>query len=393
MSFTSGSVTATRYRLSGNKPFMFDERHLDRLKDHARPKIANASGVEVGWSAGEHYADLDFTLEKNVYPDHLLWDLWVQTDPLPADRLKAYYATELKALSANNPSGFPSAKQKREARETAREQLEQESRDGRYRKWNQIPCCWDLVRNELLVGTTSSAMLDRFEAMFSKTFGNDITQPDALAGACTLTHAGWLANQIGGRTTPVSASLSEFVKDITPDDGPCWAVSEGDLRFLGNEFAVWLWWNSDSNDTLRVSDGSSVVVMFSGGMKLDCPRGQSGNDTLNHDGPTRMLEAKAALVTGKLPRKIGLTFVTKDEQYATHLQVENWQITSAKLPRTPADLKSKRDAVIHRLQACRDLFETLDQLYLAFLSDRLSAAWPEDLNRIRRWISKVKETV
>ena len=48
----------------------------------------------------------------------------MDTDKIPGDLLRAYYAVELKALSKNNPSGFASARQKREAKEIARDRLE-----------------------------------------------------------------------------------------------------------------------------------------------------------------------------------------------------------------------------------------------------------------------------
>ena len=63
--------------------------------------------------------------------DTLSFDLRVDTDKLTGDLLRAYSAVELKALTRKNPSGFPSAKQKREAREIARDRLEREAKDGR----------------------------------------------------------------------------------------------------------------------------------------------------------------------------------------------------------------------------------------------------------------------
>src|SRR5262249_1974844 len=123
MGFFNGRVTALRFKVNGKAPRHFDEEHVDRLKDRAagRQKIASADGIETGWTAGEHILDTEFNLEKNIINDTLHFELRVDSDKLPSDILRAYYAIELKALTRKNPSGFPSARQKREAKESARE--------------------------------------------------------------------------------------------------------------------------------------------------------------------------------------------------------------------------------------------------------------------------------
>src|SRR5262245_192116 len=129
MGFLKGQVTFQRFRLASDKPRLFDDAHLERLRERQanRQRIASADGIETGWAAGNHGFDTDFTLENNVYTDHLLFDFWTQVDKLPPDRLKAYYETDLKALCKDNPSGRPSNRQRREARESARNRLADEA--------------------------------------------------------------------------------------------------------------------------------------------------------------------------------------------------------------------------------------------------------------------------
>ncbi|MBY0456918.1 MAG: hypothetical protein K2V38_06245, partial [Gemmataceae bacterium] len=117
MGFFSGRATFLRFKVGGPAPRQFDDEHLARLSDHqaGRQKIAAADGVETGWAAGDHILDTDFQLDKNIINDTLTFDLRVDTEKLPGDLLRAYAAVELKALSKNNPSGFASARQKREA--------------------------------------------------------------------------------------------------------------------------------------------------------------------------------------------------------------------------------------------------------------------------------------
>ena len=84
---------------------------------------------------------------------------------------RAYAQVELEGLAAGNPSGIPSARQKREARTAARERLEAEAQDGRFLKRKAHPLLWDSRSQELLVGTTSAAVLDRLHTLFQQTFG------------------------------------------------------------------------------------------------------------------------------------------------------------------------------------------------------------------------------
>src|SRR6187397_2598748 len=136
MGFFSGRATFARYRVSVSAPRAFSEQHLAKLAEHAagRQRMISADGVEVGWTAGDHILDTQFDLAKNVINDQLFFALRVDQTKLPSDLLRAYFAMDLAALSKANPSGRPSGRQKREARESARDRLEHEAKDGRYTK-------------------------------------------------------------------------------------------------------------------------------------------------------------------------------------------------------------------------------------------------------------------
>src|SRR6185437_2830195 len=172
----------------------------------------SADGIEVGWTAGDHILDTDFHLEKNIINDTLHFEMRVDVDRLPSDLLRAYYAVELKALTKNNPSGFPSARQKREAKESARERLEEEAKDGRFRKRKCVPVLWDHLSNEILFSTTSITHIDRLCSLFEQTFQKK------LECATTRPRAFQLA-ELHGRTRQVDDSApSAFLPGITPAD-------------------------------------------------------------------------------------------------------------------------------------------------------------------------------
>src|SRR5438270_1523350 len=173
MGFLSGRATLARYQISGRPPRSFSPEYLDRLANHAigKQRRMSADGVEVGWIAGDHILDTRFDLAKNVVNDTLQFALRVDAQKIPGDLLRAYTQVELEGLSAANPSGFPSSRQRREARANAKERLEEEAKDGRFLRRKAFPVLWDSQSGELLLGTTSVTAIDHLHTLFQQTFG------------------------------------------------------------------------------------------------------------------------------------------------------------------------------------------------------------------------------
>ena len=113
----------------------------------------SADGVEVGWIAGDHILDTRWISRKTSSTTCCAAACESTPKSFPAICC-AYYMVDLEALSKGNPSGHPSAGQKREARDSARDRLENEAKDGRFRKRKAIEVVWDRQSNEILFGTT-----------------------------------------------------------------------------------------------------------------------------------------------------------------------------------------------------------------------------------------------
>jgi len=384
MGFFTGRASFLRFKVDGHAPRMFDAEHLDRLADRqaGRQRIASADGVETGWTAGDHILDTDFDLAKNVINDTLHFELRVDVDKLPGDMLRAYTAVELKALSAKNPSGLPNARQKREAKESARDRLEEEAKDGRYRRRKCFPVLWDRLTNEVLFGATSLAQVDRMCSLFEQTFQAKLECVTAGSRAHHLA-------ELHGRTRQVDDSApSAFVPGSGPTD-VAWIADESSRDFLGNEFLLWLWYHTDLvSDTLTLADDSDLTVMIARSLTLECPRGQTGHETISHEGPTRLPEARRAIQSGKLPRKAGLTLVRHDQQYELAIQAETLAVGAAKLPALPETVTDARAKLDERATQLRNLVETLDLLYDAFGKRRFGKEWETELGAMQRWLKR-----
>jgi hypothetical protein len=382
MGFFSGRVTFARYRVKGRSPKLFGPEHLERLQAHAvgKQRTASSDGVEAGWTAGGHLLDTTFDLEKNVVNDTLHFALRLDTTKLPGDLLRAYTAIELEAAAKTNPSGRPSAYQKREARMAARDRLEEEARDGRFLKRKVIPVLWDATSNELLVGTTSEGVVDRLHTLFEHTFGVGF---ERLGAGEQMFRLAETRQQTRGVD---DAEPSAFVPGVTPPE-VSWLPDEASRDWLGNEYLLWLWYQLDAeSDTVRLDDGSEAAVMLTRTLVLECPRGQTGRESITSDGPTRLPEARRAVQAGKLPRKVGLTVARHDQQYELTLQAETLAVGGAKLPAPEA--VDERARLEERVGQLRHLLETLDLLYDAFAKKRATDDWPKELARMQKWLAR-----
>lgn len=382
MGFFSGRVSFARFKVSGASPGIFGPDHLERLAAFrmGQNRVVMTDGVEVGWTAGDHILDLRFDLAKNVINETLHFALRIDQQKIPSDLLRAYIQTELEAAAAANPSGRPSARQKREARDAARERLEEEAKDGRFLRRKAYEVLWDAPSNELLVATTSQAVVDRLHTHFEQTFGLRFEPLTAGRLAFQLAEA---RQQMRGVD---DAALAAFLPGVTPGE-VSWSPDEASRDFLGNEFFLWLWYQLDSeSDTIALADGSEVALMISRSLSLECPRGQTGKETIQSDGPTRLPEARRAIQAGKLPRKLGLTMVRHDVQYELALTAETLAVGGAKLP--APESSEERVRLEERVTMLRSLLETLDLLYDAFGRVRFSEDWPKELARMQKWLQR-----
>jgi len=382
MPFLSGRVTFTRLQVSGSSPGIFGPKELEKLEklSAGRRKIASADGVETGWTAGDHVLDTRFSLEKNIINEALLFCLRVDTQKIPAELKRAYYQIELEGMKSANDGRGPSARQKREAREAARERLEAEAKDGRFLKRKVVPVLWDARSNELLAATTSGTALDQLHSLFEQTFDRNFEPITAGKRAFDLA-------ELRGQVRAVDdATPTPFVPNVTPNE-IAWIADDENRDFIGNEFLLWLWYVLDAeSNTLKLADKSEATVMLAQTLTLECPRGQTGHETIRSEGPTRLPEAKRAIQSGKWPRKVGVTLVRHDAQYDFTLQAETLAVSGAKLPVT--DEEQERARLEARIDQIRQLIETLDLVYDAFGRHRFSGEWSKDLPKMQKWLTK-----
>jgi hypothetical protein len=379
-------LTFARYRLAKRSVRHFGPEQLDRLAAHAigKSRVAAGDGVDAGWTAGDHILDTHFDPAKNIVNDTLQFALRIDQQKIPADLLRAYAHVELEALRKGNRNGVSSNRQKREARDAARERLEREAADGRFLKRKAYPLMWDALSHELLIGTTASSVLDRVHTLFQQTFGFGFEPLGAGRRAYLLAEARQQTRGVD------DARPTSFVPGVSLT-AVAWLPDEESRDYLGNEFLFWLWFTLDAeSDSITLADGSDASAMLARALTLECPRGQTGKETITSDGPTRLPEARRAVQAGKLPRKAGLTLARHDRQYEFTLYAETLAVSGARLPASEG--VEERARLEERVELLRHFLETLDLLYDKFAQIRAGAEWTRELAKMQKWLQREEKS-
>jgi hypothetical protein len=346
---------------------------------------SSVENVLVGFLAGEHLFDHDFSIEKNVINDALHCGIRIDTNQIPAAIRKAWLQMELAGLAKDNSSGRPTKAQRQEAKEAVEQRCEVEAATGKYRKMQQFPALWDL-RNSTLYFAGSGATASGFCAeLFER--AHEVTLSRISSG--TLAHR-WATD----------AKRLDAYEDLTPSNflphqpqGEI-AWNNPDRRepdFLGNEFLMWMWWHLEKvSDTFKVN-GSEITAMLNKTLVLECPYGESGKETIAAESPVQLPEAMQAIRTGKLPRKAGMTLVRDGQQFDLVLSAESFALSGAKI-HIDDDAKESYEAS-DRIDSIRAMCETVDNLFQHFCSRRMNTGWGQELDKIRNWLSSDLQAV
>lgn len=384
MGFLSGTIAFERFQVEGPTFKQFGPKHIKELDKFAISKMVGASpeSVLVGFLAGNHLFDQDFALEKNIVNDTLHCGIRIDTNKIPAALKRAWLEIELAPLLEENPDGILTKQQRKEAKEAVEARCEEEIKDGRFRRMQQFHALWDGPEEILYIGSSSTGPIEHGTDLFMRAF--DLKLERIGAGKLAQRWA-----EQAKKTAKLDALEPTTFHSDEPGAHAMWLNKAGtSTDFLGNEFLLWLWWSlEEETDTITLGDKSEVVVMMQRTLTLECPRGDSGKETITAEAPVRLPEALHALKFGKLPRKSGLLLVRHGIQYECALQAETFGVSGGRI-KFPESDEDEGPLEIMRVDGLRSFVETLDLLYGHFLERRIGKSWDDDVRAIRKWLSR-----
>ena len=154
--------------------------------------------------------------------------------------------------------------------------------------------------------------------------------------------------------------------------------------FLGREFLIWLWWQSESKGgVFAVAEEQRVGIALDRLLEFH-DEATGVRVVVRGDAPTRAPEAREALSRGMQLLRAGLIVTVGDENVNLVLDGGSLDLRSVKCERPAGDSREERDA--SALSALFGLVESLNQVYRAFLYERFSDRFVGDISaRLHEW--------
>lgn len=160
-------------------------------------------------------------------------------------------------------------------------------------------------------------------------------------------------------------------------------------RFLGREFLVWLWHESEhAEGILPIGPGESVSLWLEEQLTLIADDLLGRHECrLKGSTPSLTNEAKEALRAGKLPVKAKIRIDRAPQSWSFVFDADTLGIGSVSIP---ALLTEEDDEKFYeRMQLVEELEAMIGALFETFLRLRTSPAWERHaLPAIRDWVKK-----
>ena len=148
-------------------------------------------------------------------------------------------------------------------------------------------------------------------------------------------------------------------------------------RFMGREFIVWLWFESELQETnLRPTGVDPCAVWLEAQITLVLEKEES---RLKGAIPASSPEAKEALRQGKLPKEAKMRMVRGDHEFVWTLKADTLGLSGLKLPTQLKKTDEKHEVFYERMMLLEELDATLAALYADYVILRLSDTWDDEI--------------
>ncbi|MCQ2353274.1 MAG: recombination-associated protein RdgC [Victivallaceae bacterium] len=356
MSFDHGSMSLAIFDLPEEVP----DNVLD-LFAAAKAGSLDSVGIEpqIGWVAGRHLLDTDFSGEGVAPGGCYYLALRQAVRKLPAALLNALCKREEYAKLAAENREFLKSKEKKEIREEVIEKYTQKMPPS----LSGIQLVIDPSRQRLYVGATSRTQLDYFIDNFYQVMKQEPVQ---------ICPEYWMEKHFHS----TCASLPVLA---TGDAAP------GDPQ-TGRDFLMFLWYYSEKAGKIEVPDRGEFDLMIEGPLVFAGEGGErgAGEATVKKgDSPVRSAEAKAAIAVGKKLRKATLTITHLDQIWSGTFDADQFTFSSFKVPESEEVNDFERFA--DRIAFLDDFTLALEGYFKLFVESIQGGKSSETAQKIRDW--------
>jgi hypothetical protein len=396
MGFRSGAIAYGRFLVHGG-PDAPDLALIERLESGLMGPLPPGDPPEIraGFTAGGHVLDDDFEPGRMIIDGEVLFGLRIDRHRVPAEVRRALRARAEQARANDLAGGDPAMLgrgARREAREEAEDQCRRELREGRHRASKHTEILWRVRERTLLAPVFGDAAVTALRDLFREHL--DVSLEPLGAGGIArhrLEAAGRSRDYEDLRPTPFTAPPAQAEAEAGRDPAmplvPWVAGVTGESQdFLGNEFLLWLWWRTVSDEGAIELDGGRMELTLDKLVEMACAWDATGTQTLRGHGPHRLPEALDGLRGGKWPRKLGLLLATAEAGAPVAIQGDRFVVSGLALPKPEDPPASDHEMTSLRLAALRDLDRGIMQLYHAFVEVRTGPGWGQVRTRMMAWV-------
>ena len=384
MGFLSGSMTFARYEVLEDQTGAFGPEHLAVLQKHcigSRPHLNLLEESDVGFTGGAHLFDTQFDLEKNLIGDALHFGIRIDSISVPGNIKKAWRQMELAGIMKDSSGTKPTRAQRDEAEAAVEQRCIDEAAKGNFRRMKPTSVLWDSATQTMFLSSASEKNNELCLGLLEKAFGLQFKPMSPTS----LSHH-YCDDDSEAYESLLQVEPTCFIAD--GESGVTWWNGMTDnVDYLGNEFLLWLWWKWETGSSVvELADDTEVSGIFARSLLLDCPAGESGKETISSEFPTQLPESGLAIRMGKQPRKAGMALVREGLQFDLSLQAESFAVGAARIS-YPGESNPGVDH-FDRIESVRQLVETIDLLFEAFLDQRIGANWNAESGAMRKWLGR-----
>lgn len=163
--------------------------------------------------------------------------------------------------------------------------------------------------------------------------------------------------------------------------------------FLGQEFLTWLCWKADEGKVFKVGE-NNIVITFKGKAALSFGEG-SECEKVSCSGSREMHEAMLAISLGKKFESAELQIDIGDYSFTFTLCPGLMELKSIKLPKTAGSTVDGateeaeiEGMVLERIFLFEQLRETMEAIFITFMTVRSNILWIDEARDISRWIQE-----
>ena len=166
-------------------------------------------------------------------------------------------------------------------------------------------------------------------------------------------------------------------------------------RFIGQEFLTWLWYKSEERGGVVDLPGhGDIQLVFEKHMLLESGEGEAHEKLVCSGLQTELQEARTGLQMGKKLEQARIHLVRGDYEWNFTLTATLFEFRNIRVPKTmtPSEEEFGPEAVeariLERVSMVEEAVQTMQDLFLVYLTTRTSPGWNEELKKVRSWIHK-----